>query len=182
VGLKTFAMLSTGQEIANLRFLRTEERALAKAQRRLAQAEKGTPQRAARRKVVARVHERTRGRRDDFAHQHSRRIVNHFDVIAIEGLSVNRMMHTHCLAKSIADAAWTQFATSLSHKAAWAGRSYVAVNPAYTSQDCSGCGHRQKLSLSDRIYACPCCGLVLDRDLNAARNLLALGRQCLASA
>ncbi|HEX6543741.1 MAG TPA: RNA-guided endonuclease TnpB family protein [Ktedonobacterales bacterium] len=182
VGLKTFATLSTGQEIANPRFLRTEERALAKAQRRLAKAEKGTPERAERRKVVARVHERTTWRRGDFAHQHSRRIVNQFDVITIEDLSVNRMMHNHCLAKSIADAAWTQFATYLSHKAAWAGRSYVAVNPAYTSQDCSGCGHRQKLSLADRTYTCPCCGLVLDRDLNAAHNILRLGRQSLASA
>jgi putative transposase len=103
-------------------------------------------------------------------------------LIAVEDLSVNRMMRHHCLAKSIADAAWTQFTSHLSHKAAWAGRRYVAVNPAYTSQDCSGCGHRQKLSLSDRTYTCPCCGLVLDRDLNAARNILALGQQCLASA
>src|SRR5262249_33539730 len=102
--------------------------------------------------------------------------------IAIEDWSVNRMRHPHGLAKSIADAAWTQFAVSLSHQAAWAGRSYVAVHPADTSQDCSGCGHRQKLSLADRVYTCPCCGLVLDRDLNASRNMLALGQQCLASA
>src|SRR5258707_323600 len=182
VGLKTFAMLSTGQAIANPRFFRQEEQALAKAQRRLSKAEKGTPERAERRKVVARVYERSAWRRSDFTHQHSRRIVNAFDLIAVEYLSVNRMLHNHCLAKSIADAAWTQFADTLSHKAAWAGRSYVAVNPAYTSQDCSGCGHRQKLSLSDRIYACPCCELVLDRDLNAARNIVALGQQCLASA
>jgi putative transposase len=182
VGLKSFATLSTGQEIANPRFFRAEERALAKAQRRLSKAEKGTPQRAERREVVARVHERIAWRRGDFAHQHSRRIVNQFDLIAVEDLSVKRMMHNHCLAKSIADAAWTQFAAYLSHKAAWAGRRYIAVNPAYTSQDCSGCGHRQKLSLADRIYACPCCGLVIDRDLNASRNILALGQQCLASA
>jgi putative transposase len=182
VGLKTFAMLSTGQEIANPRFFRREERALAKAQRRLAKEEKGTPERAARRRVVARVHERVAWRRGDFAHQHSRRIVNQFDLIAVEDLSVNRMTHNHCLAKSIHDAAWTQFASLLSYKAAWAGRRYVAVNPTYTSQDCSGCGHRQTLSLADRTYPCPCCGLVLDRDLNASLNILALGRQCLASA
>jgi putative transposase len=162
--------------------LRVEERALAKAQRRLSTVEKGTPERAERRKVVARVYERNGWRRADFAHQHSRRLVNQFDLIAVEDLSVNRMMHHPCLAKSIADAAWTQFAATLSHKTAWAGRRFVAVNPAYTSQDCSGCGHRQKLSLSDRLYTCPCCGLVLDRDLNAARNILRLGRQSLASA
>ena len=182
VGLKTFATLSTGEEIANPRFFRVEEKSLAKVQRRLSKEEKGTPERAKRRKIVARVHERIAWRRGDFAHQQSRHIVNQFDLIAVEDLSVNRMMHNHCLAKSIADAAWTQFAAFLSHKAAWAGRRYVAVNPAYTSQDCSGCGHRQPLTLADRTYHCPCCGLILDRDLNAAQNILRLGRQSLASA
>jgi putative transposase len=92
------------------------------------------------------------------------------------------MVHNHCLAKSIHDAAWSQFADLLAHKAAWAGRKDVAVNPAYTSQDCSGCGHRQALSLCDRTYTCPCCGLVLDRDLNASRNILSVGQHALASA
>ncbi|HEX6541939.1 MAG TPA: RNA-guided endonuclease TnpB family protein, partial [Ktedonobacterales bacterium] len=185
VGLKMFATLSTGQEIANPRFFRAEEKALAKAQRRLAMEEKGTQERARRRKVVARVHERTRWRRGDFTHQHSRHIVNAFDVIAVEDLSVNRMTHNHCLAKSIHDAAWSQFAALIASKAAWAGRQYVAVNPAYTSQDCSQCGHRQPLSLADlahRTYTCPCCGVVLDRDYNASRNILRLGQQSLASA
>jgi putative transposase len=177
VGLKTFATLSNGQEIANPRFFRAEEKALAKGQRRLSKEEKGTPERAKRRRVVARVHERIAWRRGDFAHQQSRRLVNQFDLIAVEDLSVNRMVHNHCLAKSIQDAAWTQFAAFLAHKAAWAGRRFVAVNPAYTSQDCSGCGHRQTLSLADRVYRCPCCGLVLDRDLNAARNILRLAKQ-----
>jgi putative transposase len=182
VGLKTFATLTQGKPIENPRFFREEEWALAKAQRRLAKAEKGTPQHAERRKIAARVHERIAWRRGNFAHQHSRRIVNTFDLIAVEDLSVNRMTHNHCLAKSIHDAAWSQFADLLAYKAVWASRRYVAVNPAYTSQDCSGCGHRQKLSLSDRTYTCPCCGLVIDRDLNAARNILRLGRQSLASA
>ena len=179
---KTFATLADGQEIAHPRFFRAEERALAKAQRRLSKEDKGTPERARRRKVVARVHERTHWRRGDFVHQHSRRIVNAFDLIAVEDLSVKRMTHNHCLAKSIHDVAWSQFADRLSYKAAWAGRKVVAVNPAYTSQDCSSCGHRQTLSLSDRIYSCPCCGIVLDRDLNAAKNIVRLGQQSLASA
>ncbi|HEY1387341.1 MAG TPA: transposase [Ktedonobacterales bacterium] len=101
VGLKTFATLSTGAEIANPRFFRSEEKALAKVQRRLNKEEQGTPERAGRRKVVARVHERIAWRRSDFAHQHSRRIVGAFDLIAVEDLSVNRMTHNHCLAKSI---------------------------------------------------------------------------------
>src|SRR5262245_16211277 len=183
VGLKTFATLSGGQEIANPRFARREERALAKAQRRLSKEEQGTPERARRRKVVARVHERIAWRRGDFAHQHSRRIVNTFDLIAVEDLSVNRMTHNHCLAKSIHDVAWSQFASLLSYKAAWAGRKHVAVNPAYTSQDCSSCGHRKTdLSLADRTYTCSCCGVVLDRDLNASLNIVRLGQQSLASA
>jgi putative transposase len=182
VGLKTFATLSTGAEIANPRFFRAEEKALAKAQSHLSKEEKGTPRRAKRRNVVARVHERTAWRRGDFAHQHSRRIVNQFGLIAVEDLSVKEMTQNHCLAKSIHDAAWGQFACLLAYKAAWAGRKYVAVNPAYTSQDCSGCGHRQALALSDRIYACPDCGLVLDRDLNASRNILSVGQHALALA
>jgi putative transposase len=182
VGLKTFATLSDGQEIANPRFFRHEERSLAKVQRRLSQEEKGTPERTRRRKTVARVHERIAWRRSDFAHQHSRRIVDRFDLIAVEDLSVNRMTHNHCLAKSIHDAAWSQFAALIAYKAAWAGRQYVAVNPAYTSQDCSACGHRQSLSLSDRTYTCPCCGIILDRDFNASLNILRLGQQSLASA
>jgi putative transposase len=103
-------------------------------------------------------------------------------VIAVEDLAVNRMTHNPCLAKSISDAAWSQFASLLAYKAAWAGRKYVAVNPAYTSQDCSQCGHRHKLSLADRTYTCPCCGLVIDRDRNASLNILRLGQQSLASA
>jgi len=176
VGLKTFATLSTRAEdaIETPRFFRQDERALRGAQRRLSKAEQGTAARAARRHVVARIYERIAWRRGDCAHQHRRRLVNQFDLIAVEDRAVTRMMPHQGLAKSIADAAWTQFAAYLAHKAAWAGRRLLAVNPAYTSQDCSGGGHRQKLSLSDRVYQCPCCGLVLDRDLNAARNILRL--------
>jgi putative transposase len=123
VGLKTFAALTAGDPIGNPRCFRLEERARAKAHRRLSQAAKGTPERAVRRTIVARVPERTRWRRGDFADQHSRRLVNQFDLIAVEDLAVNRMRHHQCLAKSLADAAWTPFATSLSHTAAWAGRS-----------------------------------------------------------
>jgi putative transposase len=129
------------------------------------------------------IHERTRWRRGDFTHQHSRRVVNQFDLIAVEDLSVNRMVHTHCLAKSIHDAAWSQFASFLSYKAAWADRTYVAVNPAHTSQDCSRCGHRKtNLNLADRIYTCSCCSVMLDRDLNASHNILGVGLHTLGLA
>lgn len=182
MGLESFATFSTGEKIENPRFFRSDEKALATVQRRISKHEKGTRERRKKRKAVARVHERIKFRRHNFVHQESRKIVNTFDVIAIEDLSVNRMIHNHCLTKSIADASWAQFASVLTHKAENAGRQIIATNPAYTSQDCSRCGHRVKKTLSDRVHHCPCCGLVMDRDQNAALNILALGQQSLASA
>ena len=179
VGLKTFATLSTAEEIANPRFFRKEEKALAKVQRKHAKLEKGTPARRKHRKVIARVHERIAFKRANFTHQKSRQIVDRFGVICVEDLTVNRMLHNHCLAKSISDAAWSQFFGQLSRKAEEAGRAFVKVNPAYKSQTCSSCSHRQKMPLSERVYHCPCCLLSLDRDLNASLNIRALGLQSL---
>src|SRR5713101_745332 len=179
VGLKTFASLSNGEEIANPRFFRKEEKALAKVQRKHSQLAKGTPQRRKHRKVVARVHERIQFRRDNFTHQESRQIVDRFGVICVEDLQVNRMTHNHCLAKSIADASWSAFFAQLSRKAEEAGRQFVKVNPAYTSQTCSSCGHRKIMPLDVRIFDCPCCPVHLDRDLNAALNIRGLGLQAL---
>ena len=179
VGLKTFATLSDGTEIENPRFFRKEEQALAKVQRKHSKLTKGTPERRKHRKVVARVHERIGWRRENFTHQESRKIINTHGIICVEDLQVNRMTHNHCLAKSIADASWSAFFAQLSCKAAEAGRAFVKVNPAYTSQTCSRCGHRQKMQLGERIYHCPCCHVHLDRDLNAAINIRGLGLQAL---
>ena len=175
VGLKTFATLSVGTEIENPRFFRKEEKALAKVQRKHSKMAKDTPERRKHRKAVARVHERIGWRRENFTHQESRKIVNSYGVICVEDLTVNRMTHNHCLAKSIADASWSAFFAQLSSKAEEAGRAFVKVNPAYTSQTCSRCGHRQKMPLSERMYHCPCCLLSIDRDLNAALNICAVG-------
>lgn len=175
VGLESFATFSDGAKIANPRFFRGDEKALATTQRRLSKIPKGTAEHARRRLAVAHVHERIADRRRDFAHQAARRIVNQFGTICIEDLSVNRMVHNHCLSKSIHDAAWSQFAQCLSYKAAEAGRALVRVNPAYTTQDCSRCGHRQKLALDKRQFDCQCCGLSLPRDHNAALNILSIG-------
>jgi len=175
VGLELFATLSNSEKIENPRFFRQDEKALAKAQRRMSKFEKGTPERRKARKVVARIHERIRNRRHNFAHQTARKIVNRFDKIAVEKLNVKGMAKNHCLAKSIGDAAWTQFRTVLANKAASAGRQYAEVSPAYTSQDCSGCGLRAKKKLSERWHFCPVCGTSLDRDENAALNILAAG-------
>src|SRR5215831_2818931 len=177
VGLTSFYTLSTGAQTPCPKFLRTDEKDLQRTQRKLSATPKGTSVRVKRRQIVARVYERIGHRRKNFCHQESRSLVNRFDVIAVEDLSVNRMVHNHCLAKSIHDAAWSQFTVFLAYKAAYAGRQYVAVNPAYTTQDCSQCGHRQKKSLADRLHCCPCCGLTLDRDHNAALNIKRLGLQ-----
>lgn len=177
VGLKTFATLSDGTEIDNPRFFRKEEKALVKVQRKLSSLAKGTPERRKHRKAVARVHERIAFKRENFTHQHSRTIVNASGFIAVEDLHVNRMVHTHCLAKSIGDASWSAFLAHLFCKAEEAGRTFVKVNPAYTSQTCSQCGHRQPMPLDVRVFDCPCCYVHLDRDLNAARNIKALGLQ-----
>ena len=179
VGLQTFATLSDGQEIAHPRFFRKEEKALAKVQRKLSLLAKGTPERRKQGRAVARVHERIAWRRENFTHQESHRIVESFGVICIEDLQVKRMTHNHCLAKSIADASWSVFFAQVFAKAAEAGRTAVKVNPAYTSQTCSRCGHRQKMPLSERVFACLCCHAHLDRDLNAALNIRALGLQSL---
>ncbi len=176
VGLTTFATLSNGETIANPRFFRTDEAALAKVQRRFAKEEKGTPERRKRRKPVARVHERIAFRRHNFVHQEARKIVNRFGLIAVEDLSINRMNKNHCLAKSIMDASWSMFTSALREKAACAVRSYAEVNPAFTTQDCHRCGYRQAMKLADRVYRCPSCGLEMSRDHNAALNILAVGQ------
>jgi putative transposase len=170
VGLTTFATLSVGPDgeaIDNPRFFRADEKELAK----------GTAERRKRRKPVARIHERIKNRRDNFANQTARRIINRFGFIAVEDLEVNRMVHSRRLAKSISDAAWSMFFALLLVKAANAGRTVVRVNPAYTSQTCNACGHRQKMPLSERIYRCECCKVERGRDYNASLNILALGLQ-----
>jgi putative transposase len=175
VGISHFATLSTGEHLANPRFFRTDEQALAKAQRRLAKAEKGTPARAKCRKVVAHIHERIANRRDDFCHQTARTLINTHGVLAFEALQIPNMLQNHCLAKSIADVAWGQFVRITTDKAACAGRRVAHVDPRYTSQDCSRCGQRVPKSLSERQHRCPTCQLVLDRDHNAAINILRCG-------
>jgi putative transposase len=175
VGLRHFATLSTGEHIANPRFFRTDETALAKAQRRLAKAEKGTPGRTKCRKVVAHIYERMANRRYDFCHQTARRLVNTHGVLAFEALHIPNLMQHHSLAKSIADVAWGQFVRITTDKAACAGRQVAHVDPRYTSQDCSRCGQRIPKSLSERQHRCPTCQVVLDRDHNAAINILRCG-------
>jgi putative transposase len=175
VGIVNFATFSNGETVDNPRFFRIDEKALSKAQRRMSKQEKETPERIKAKKVVNHIHERIARRRGDFTHQLSRRIINTYGIIAVEDINTNRMLHNHCLAKSISDASWGKFISCLAYKAESAGRKFVAVNPSYTSQDCSRCGHRNTLTLADRIFNCPCCNLIINRDHNASLNILAIG-------
>jgi putative transposase len=175
VGLDSFATISTGEYIDNPRFFRQDEKALAKAHRKLSKANKGTSERANRRKVVARIYERIRFRRQNFCHQVSRNLIDDFGTIVIEDLNVRKMIQNLHIAKSIQDAAWSELFRQLTYKAEWAGRKLVIVDPAYTSQTCSKCGYIQKMPLNKRIYCCPKCGQQIDRDHNAAINILRLG-------
>ena len=174
VGLNQFAALSNGEMIENPRFYRREEKALAKAQRKFDKVKNKHRSKARRKasKVVCRVNERIKNRRHDFVHQTARKIVNRFGLIAVEELQVDNMVRNHHLAKSISDAGWSMFRAVLASKAESADRKVIAVNPAYTSQDCSECGFRVRKTLSVRVHVCPCCGLVLDRDTNSARIIL----------
>lgn len=181
VGLKSFATLSTGEKIENPRFFHTEQKELAKVQRKLSKEEKGTPARVFRRKAVARVHERIRNKRNNFAHQESFKLVDRWGVVAFEQLNIKGMMQNGHHAKSIGDAAWRQFVQHTVNKAEYAGRRVVMVDPRNTSKMCSRCGTLVEKKLSDRVHSCTC-GLVMDRDHNAAINILRLGLQSLALA
>jgi putative transposase len=175
MGLKAFGVLSTGEAIANPKFFRVEEKRLAKANRKLSAAKKGSPERSKRRKVVAYIHEGIANKRRNFAHQESRKLVNRFGIIVFEKLNIRGMLKNHCLAKSIADAAWNQLVQFTTYKAESAGRRVVQVNPKNTSQMCSACGSIVEKDLSVRVHHCSNCGLTLDRDENAAINILAAG-------
>jgi len=168
----TFAYLSDGTTIENPRFFRQEEH-LAKAQRKRDKVPIKSRARKKLNKRVACVHERTKNRWKNFAHQQSHKIVKESGLIEVWALVVRNMIKNPKLAKSIADAAWSQFFDLLLSKAEEAGRTVVRVNPAYTSQRCSCCGHIQQMPLSVRIYECPNCGLIIDRDHNGSKNILA---------
>lgn len=191
VGLNAFATLSTGEQIPNPQFFRSEQKALAKVQRRLSKEKKGTHSRGGgmargeashaftpskRHRPVSRMHERIRWRRENFAHHLSRRLVNEFGVIAFEDLNIKGMVKNQRLAKSISDAAWNQLVQFTTFKAEEAGRCVVLVDPRNTSKMCSRCGVLIENKLSDRVHICPC-GLTIDRDLNASFNILRLGLQ-----
>jgi putative transposase len=176
VGLKVFLVTAEGKVVDNPRYYRKAEKALAKAQRRVSRRKKGSNRRKKAAQWLAKKHQKVKRQRRDFHHKTALQLVRTYDVIYLEDLRVANLVQNSHLAKSISDAGWGQFRTILDGKAVYAGRRVIAVPPAYTSQDCSGCGERVEKSLSIRTHVCPSCGLVLDRDENAARNIQAAGQ------
>lgn len=175
LGLTSFATLSNGEKIENPRFFRSEEQALAKVQRRLSKEEKGTPEHARRKLIVAKVHDRIANKRKNFIHQESRKLVDRFKLIAYEDLKIRNMQQNSYLSKSIADVSWGMMVQATVNKAVEAGSRVVLVNPKNTTQLCSRCNQIVRKELSDRIHCCPFCGFTRDRDQNAAINIMRLG-------
>jgi putative transposase len=174
LGIQHFATLSTGEQIPGPRAYRAAMRQLRVAQRRVSRRQKGSHRRQGARLLLARQHERIRNLRHDHAHKLTRRLVSDFGLIAVEDLNVGGLARGP-LAKDVTDQGWAAFLTILEYKAAEAGTRLIRVPPRGTSQTCSGCGVVVPKVLSERIHRCPDCGLVIDRDTNAARNILRLG-------
>jgi putative transposase len=177
LGLTHFAILSTGEKIAAPNAFRKNEARLARLQRRLAKKQKGSANRKKAKLKVARIHARTADSRRDFLHKLSTRLINENQVIAIESLSVKNMQKNRSLAKSISDASWSEFVRQLEYKAQWYGRTLVGIDRWYpSSKRCSDCGYTvARMPLNVRSWTCPECGSIHDRDINAARNVLAAG-------
>ncbi|MFL5663052.1 MAG: RNA-guided endonuclease TnpB family protein [Ktedonobacteraceae bacterium] len=177
LGLKSMVITSDGHTFGNPKFFSQDEKKLAKAQRRHAQKKKGSKNRNKARLKVARIHKTIADRRRDYQHQLSTRIIRENQVVCVESLHVKNMVQNHCLAKAISDGGWGEFVRQLEYKATWYGRTLVKIDKWYpSSKRCFDCGHiLDSLSLDVRRWTCPECGVVHDRDLNAAKNILAAG-------
>ncbi len=177
LGLESFATLANGEQLFTPSYYRKAEAYLRRCQRRVSRRKKGSHRRRKAVALLAKAHQHIARQRRDFHHQQAHKLVQAYDVIYYEDLRVANMVQNHHLAKSISDAGWAAFLTILAFKAASAGKRVGAVNPAFTSQACSGCGVVVAKGLSVRWHACPECGTSLHRDHNAALNILRLGQE-----
>lgn len=176
-GITSLVTLSTGEKITNPRHERKDRVRLAKAQRNLSRKEKGSKNRSKARIKVAKVHARIADRRRDFLHQLTTRLVRENQTLVIEDLAVRNMVKNRALARAISDAAWSDLRMMLEYKALWYGRNLVVIDRWFPSTRlCSACGTiRGKLPLNVREWTCGSCGTAHDRDVNAAKNILAAG-------
>jgi putative transposase len=178
LGLESFATLANGRPIFTPSFYRKAEAYLRRCQRRVARRKKGSHRRRKAVVLLAKAQQHIARQRRDFHHREAAKLIRAYDVIYHEDLRVANMVQNHHLAKGISDAGWSAFLAILAFKAAGAGKRVQAVNPAFTSQRCSGpgCGVIVQKGLSVRWHACPACGTSLHRDHNAALNILWLGQ------
>lgn len=174
VGIESFYTDSNGDKVANPKHLRSAEKRLKRLQRLVSRKKKGSSNRRKAINKLGRKHLTISRQRKDFVVKTARALCTSNDVIVLENLNVRGLIKNHCLAKSIADASWSMFRDWLNYFGKIFERKIIAVNPAYTSQDCSNCGKRVKKSLSTRTHTCSC-GTVLCRDHNAAINILNKG-------
>ncbi|MBS9392916.1 MAG: transposase [Dolichospermum sp. LBC05a] len=174
VGLKEYYTDSHGVMVENPKFLRIGEKVLKRSQRRVSRKVKGSKNRGNARQVLGKRHLKISRKRKDHAVKLARCVVQSNDLIAYEDLRIKNLVKNHCLAKSINDASWYQFRVWLEYFGKVFKRVTVAVNPQYTSLECSSCGEVVKKTLSTRTHVCQC-GCVMDRDENAARNILSRG-------
>jgi putative transposase len=176
-GITSLVTLSTGEKIANPRHGRQDGAQLGNAQRRMARKQMGSANRDKARRKVARIHARIADRRRDFLHKLTTRLVRENQAVVIEDLSVRNMVRNHSLARAISDAAWSDLRGMLEYKCDWYGRDLIVIDRWYpSSKTCSACGHVvASMPLNVREWDCNACGTRHDRDINAARNILAAG-------
>jgi len=176
VGIKHFLVDSQGNFVKNPKYFKQSEKLLRRRQRSLSRKKKGSNRRNKARLLVAKIYEKISNQRKDFLHKVVNDYINKFQTIYIEDLNVSVMVRNKYFSKSISDSSWSMFFKFLSYKAAGAGREVIKVPSQNTSQICSRCGNKVPKSLSVRIHKCPFCNAVLDRDHNAALNILWLGQ------
>lgn len=178
LGVKDFAVTSDGEKITNPKHLDRRARNLARYQRRMARCQRGSANRRKAKQKVAVAHRKVRNARQNFLHKTSTRLVGTADLIVVEDLAVANMVRNRSLAKAISDCGWAEFRRQLEYKAQRAGRTLVVIDRWFpSSKTCSACGHLlAELSLSTRAWTCPGCRTRHDRDVNAAKNILAAGR------
>jgi putative transposase len=177
LGVKDFAVTSDERRIANPRHLERRARSLARYQRRMARCQPGSANRGKAKAKAARAHRKVRAARADFLHKASTSLVRDHDLIVVEDLAVKNMVRNRTVAKAISDCGWGIFRAMLEYKAARYGRRVIVIDRWFpSSKMCSACGHvLAELGLKTRAWQCPSCGTRHDRDINAAKNILAAG-------
>jgi putative transposase len=182
VGLNSYIATSNGEKIDGLKPLRESEKRMVVVQKRFSRKQKGSKNSEKARIRLARIHEKIANQRLDFQHKLSHQLINDNDAIVLESLNITGMLKNHCLAKSISDAAWSEFMRQLKYKAAWAGKTVVEIGQwEPSSKTCHSCGYKlDELPLDVREWTCPRCNTKHDRDINAAKNIKAFGMQTLS--